>query len=104
MARDLPKPRTRALMAQETRDRIIAAARQTFDAWGYEAADMRLIAANAGHSTGAIFAHFGGKAELYRTIYGHDPISPELGRRLLSRLVELGHGTVESLTGQEVAA
>ncbi|MNW10014.1 hypothetical protein D3C71_2071450 [compost metagenome] len=39
-------------------------------------------------STGAVFANFKDKADLYRTVYGHDPLTPEQGLRLARALRE----------------
>lgn len=69
-----------------TRAKVLEAAKTCFGTLGYERATIRDIANTAGMSTGAIFASFTGKAELYREVFGHDPISPEVGRELLERL------------------
>lgn len=69
-----------------TRGKVLEAARRCFDAVGYEAATIRDIAARAGLSTGAVFANFAGKADLYLAVYGHAPISPEQGRELLAMI------------------
>ena len=66
-----------------TRAKVLAAAKATFETAGYERATIRDIARVVGMSTGAIFANFEDKAALYTAIYGHKPISPELGRALL---------------------
>lgn len=79
--RDLAKARTRG--------KVIAAAKACFSARGYEAATIREIAKVAGMSTGAVFANFAGKAELYTAIYGHPPVSPERGAQLLASLGRL---------------
>lgn len=65
-----------------TRAKVLDAAKLLFEAGGYEAATIRSIAKCAGMSTGAVFANFADKAALYRELYGHAPISPELGRAL----------------------
>ena len=72
----------RSLAKAATREKVVAAARKAFAAGGYEAATIRDIAAIAGMSTGAVFNSFEGKAQLYREVYGHDPISAEIGRAL----------------------
>lgn len=69
-----------------TRQKIVEAARLLFEAGGYEAATIRTIASVAGMSTGAVFASFTGKEALYREIYGHGPITPEVGQKLLTAL------------------
>lgn len=65
-----------------TRAKVLVAGKARFEAIGYEAATIRDIAQAAGVSTGAVFCSFEGKAELYRAIYGHAPISAGLGRAL----------------------
>lgn len=71
-------------------ERLKAIAAQSFMQNGYEATSMRGIARMAGLSTGAIFSNFTDKAQLYREIFGHDPITPEQGKKLASALSELG--------------
>lgn len=68
-----------------TRDLVVAAAKNLFEAeGGYAKATTRDIAKDAGRSTGAIFASFpDGKDELYQFIYGHAPLSPEVAREML---------------------
>jgi AcrR family transcriptional regulator len=51
-----------------TRQKILDAARRLFAAKGYEAATVRDIAAGAGMSTGAVFANFTGKADVFGEI------------------------------------
>jgi AcrR family transcriptional regulator len=53
---------------QRTRSRVLDAARQLFAERGYEAATIRDIAAAAGLSTGAVFASFKDKAELFNEV------------------------------------
>lgn len=48
----------------ETRERLINAAANVFEAKGYERATVAEIAREAGVTTGAIYAHYSGKAEL----------------------------------------
>jgi AcrR family transcriptional regulator len=61
-------PTRRALAKQQTRNRVIAAARKLFGEHGYEGATIRDIAAAAQMSTGAVFANFADKADLFREI------------------------------------
>ncbi len=60
-------PTRRALAKQQTRAKVLAAARELFSTQGYEGATIRDIAA-AGMSTGAVFANFADKSELFREI------------------------------------
>ena len=61
-------PTRRALAKQQTRAKVITAARRLFSESGYEGATIRDIAAEAGMSTGAVFANFTDKADLFREI------------------------------------
>jgi AcrR family transcriptional regulator len=47
-----------------TRDRVLSAARDLFDAVGYEPATIRAIATRAGVSVGSVFTTFSSKAEI----------------------------------------
>ncbi|HEY5008883.1 MAG TPA: helix-turn-helix domain-containing protein [Caulobacteraceae bacterium] len=55
----------RALAKQRTRRQLLDAAKRLFNERGYEAATVREIAAAAGLSTGAVFASFADKADLF---------------------------------------
>lgn len=55
----------RALAKQHTRRKLLDAAKRLFNERGYEAATVREIAAAAGLSTGAVFASFADKADLF---------------------------------------
>jgi AcrR family transcriptional regulator len=55
----------RALAKQRTRRQLLDAAKRLFNERGYEAATVREIAAAAGLSTGAVFASFSDKADLF---------------------------------------
>ena len=61
-------PTRRALAKQQTRVKVLAAARRLFSEQGYEGATIRDIATAAGMSTGAVFANFTDKSELFREI------------------------------------
>ncbi|MBW0150825.1 MAG: helix-turn-helix domain-containing protein [Phenylobacterium sp.] len=65
-------PTRRALAKQQTRAKVLAAARELFSTQGYEGATIRDIAAAAGMSTGAVFANFADKSELFREIMTSD--------------------------------
>jgi AcrR family transcriptional regulator len=66
------RPTRRALAKQRTREKILAAARALFTERGYEGATIRDIAGAAGMSTGAVFASFADKAELFEAILAAD--------------------------------
>jgi AcrR family transcriptional regulator len=61
-------PTRRALAKQQTRAKVLAAARSLFSEQGYEGATIRDIASAAGMSTGAVFANFSDKSDLFREI------------------------------------
>ncbi len=61
-------PTRRALAKQQTRAKVLAAARRLFSEQGYEGATIRDIASEAGMSTGAVFANFTDKSDLFREI------------------------------------
>jgi AcrR family transcriptional regulator len=61
-------PTRRALAKQQTRAKVLAAARRLFSEAGYEGATIRDIASAAGMSTGAVFANFADKSDLFREI------------------------------------
>jgi AcrR family transcriptional regulator len=72
-ATDSPVKLTRrALAKQRTRERVLAAARRLFTERGYEGATIRDIAQAAGMSTGAVFASFADKSELFEEILTAD--------------------------------
>jgi AcrR family transcriptional regulator len=66
----LRQPTRRALAKQRTREKILASAKDLFTEKGYERATIRDIASAAGMSTGAVFASFSDKSELFREILG----------------------------------
>jgi len=61
-------PTRRTLAKQQTRAKVLAAARGLFSEAGYEGATIRDIANAAGMSTGAVFANFADKSDLFREI------------------------------------
>ena len=68
-----PQKMTRRAMAkQQTREKILMAAREMFVERGYEGATIRDIARAAGMSTGAVFASFADKPELFDSILNEE--------------------------------
>jgi AcrR family transcriptional regulator len=65
-------PTRRALAKQQTRAKVLQAARRLFSEHGYEGATIRDIATAAGMSTGAVFANFSDKSDLFREIMSDD--------------------------------
>jgi AcrR family transcriptional regulator len=62
----------RAQSKLKTRRRVLDAARQLFMERGYEAATIRDIAGEAGLSTGAVFASFVDKTDLFNAVMAED--------------------------------
>jgi AcrR family transcriptional regulator len=67
-AASMHRPNQRALAKLRTREKILAAAKALFAEHGYEAATIRDIARQAGMSTGAVFASFTDKSDLFTEI------------------------------------
>lgn len=65
---EMKAPTRRAIAKQQTRAKVLAAARSLFSEAGYEGATIRDIATAAGMSTGAVFANFADKSDLFREI------------------------------------
>src|SRR5271167_4056263 len=65
---DVGRPNQRTLAKLRTREKIVAAATALFAERGYEGATIRDIAKAAGMSTGAVFASFTDKADLFTDI------------------------------------
>ena len=62
------RPNQRALAKRRTREKVLAAGKRLFSEHGYEGATIRDIARDAGMSTGAIFASFADKSDLFGEI------------------------------------
>jgi AcrR family transcriptional regulator len=74
--------RIAGVTAEQTRDRLLQAAAEVFAQRGYDGTRVADIAAAAGMSNGALYAHFGSKAELLvAALRTH-------GRRLLADLFD----------------
>lgn len=71
---------------RRTRQRVLAAATDLFNDVGYAKATIRAIAKRAGMSTGAVFANFIDKDDLYVAAFGHPPLTPEQGLGLAAAL------------------
>jgi AcrR family transcriptional regulator len=66
------KPNRRVLSKQRTRQKVLASARALFIERGYETSTVRDIARKAGMSTGAVFANFADKSDLFEAIIMED--------------------------------
>lgn len=82
-------PRTRAQMVEETREKLISAARKAFATKGYAASSMDDITAEAGLTRGALYHNFGDKKGLLQAVI--DQIDAEMLARL--RVVQEGAET-----------
>ncbi|HSS32926.1 MAG TPA: TetR/AcrR family transcriptional regulator [Solirubrobacterales bacterium] len=61
--------RTQAERSEATRNALIAAARRLFTERGYDGVAAEEIVREAGVTRGALYHHFGGKAELLEAVY-----------------------------------
>jgi len=68
------------------RDAVLSAAKAEFEVSGYDRASIRAIASRAGVSPRAVFAYFVCKIDLYRTLYGEQPVTAEEGGVLRSEV------------------
>ena len=77
--------RIAGVTAAETRERLLSAAAAMFAEHGYDGARVADIAAAAGVSNGALYTHFGSKAELMvEALHAR-------GRPLLAEVFDAGH-------------
>jgi len=56
---------------EETQTRILAAAEATFSERGFESAQLEDVAARAGYTRGAIYAHYASKEDLFLALMEH---------------------------------
>ena len=71
---ETPRLNRRQAAKVRTRQKVLEAARQLFAERGYEPATIRDIAKGAGMSTGAVFANFQDKAELFEAVLSTDMV------------------------------
>lgn len=69
---ETPRLNRRQAAKVRTRQKVLDAARTLFAERGYEPATIRDIAKGAGMSTGAVFANFQDKAELFEAVLSED--------------------------------
>ena len=72
---EAPRLNRRQAAKVRTRQKVLDAARQLFAERGYEPATIRDIAKGAGMSTGAVFANFQDKAELFEAVLATDLVT-----------------------------
>jgi len=106
---ETPRLNRRQTAKVRTRQKVLDAARQLFAERGYEPATIRDIAKGAGMSTGAVFANFQDKAELFEAVLSEDmaklaetlkaaaAAETSLRARLLAALTAGYHGSLEQL-------
>jgi AcrR family transcriptional regulator len=106
---EAPRLNRRQAAKVRTRQKVLDAARQLFAERGYEPATIRDIAKGAGMSTGAVFANFQDKAELFEAVLASDMVKlaetmkaaaaagGSTRVRLLSALDAGYHGSLEQL-------
>lgn len=92
-----PRLNRRQAAKIRTRQKVLDAARTLFAERGYEPATIRDIAKGAGMSTGAVFANFQDKAELFEAVLAED-----MAR--LSEALKAAVAAESSLRGRLVAA
>ncbi|HEV2364234.1 MAG TPA: TetR/AcrR family transcriptional regulator [Caulobacteraceae bacterium] len=100
-----PRPNKRALAKSQTRQKILASAKRLFAERGYEGATIRDIASAAGMSTGAVFASFTGKPELFGEIVLADrAASYEIMERVLADRMKRPDAPVEETLAEMLRA
>ncbi len=85
------EPKTRAAQKEATAKAVLDAAREEFERVGYEAANIRAIAARAGVAAGTVIHHHGDKRELL-----HAALFADLDATLRKAIAERGDGTLEA--------
>jgi len=90
---------TRAEMVEETRARLIAAARRAFATHGYASASMDELTAEVGLTRGALYHNFGDKKGLLRAVI--DQIDAEMLVRM--RAAGQGRSTWDAFVDEGVA-
>ncbi len=106
---ETPRLNRRQAAKVRTRQKVLDAARALFAERGYEPATIRDIAKGAGMSTGAVFANFQDKAELFEAVLSEDLVrlaetlkaaaaaESSVRARLLAALTAGYHSSLEQL-------
>lgn len=79
-----PAPRARDLQKARTRARILEVARSHFEREGFDGANVRAIAAEAGVAAGTVLLHFADKRDLLFSAL-HDDLEAAIERALTAR-------------------
>ncbi len=61
--------RRRRGLPEQTRERLISAAANQFNRFGYHGTDSNIIAKEAGYATGTFYKHFQDKREIFLAVY-----------------------------------
>lgn len=85
---DLGKDKREA-QGDATRQALVAAAREMFGESGYAATSIDDVAARAGVTKGALYHHFGGKANLFQEVY--EQVMREVSDRVVSVFLDPDH-------------
>ncbi len=96
---DEVRPGTREAQKRHTRAAVLDAARHEFERVGFEAANVRVIAAAAKVSAGTVLHHFGDKRDLL-----HAALFDDLQVTLELALKQPGRGTLERRTSALASA
>jgi AcrR family transcriptional regulator len=94
---EAPRLNRRQAAKVRTRQKVLDAARSLFAERGYEPATIRDIAKGAGMSTGAVFANFQDKAELFEAV-----LTEDMAR--LAEVVKAAQASETTLRGRLLAA
>jgi AcrR family transcriptional regulator len=81
----------REAQGDATRLALVAAARDLFGERGYTATSIEEVAAHAGVTKGAVYYHFGGKANLFQEVY--EEVMREVSDQVVSKFNEPDHWT-----------
>ena len=79
----------REAQGDATRLALLAAAREMFGESGYAATSIEDVAARAGVTKGAVYHHFGGKANLFQAVY--EQVMREVSDRVVSVFLDPDH-------------
>jgi AcrR family transcriptional regulator len=85
----------RGAQGDATRLALLATARELFGERGYAATSIEEVAARAGVTKGAVYHHFGGKADLFQEVY--EQVKREVSDKVVSVFLEPDHW--KALTG-----
>jgi AcrR family transcriptional regulator len=83
--------RKAGVTAEQTRSELLAAAARVFALKGYDGASISDICNEAGLTSGAIYAHYGGKAELFVAVlqaHGQNQYRELLGRQAVGDVAD----------------